>query len=109
MQVMTALARRGFAGPLNVQLFGPDEQGHGPRVIEANLRLGSGSVLGNVATRGRLFHALLAEAAGVTSADDFIPGEPSDYEVGVQLDRYLGDVFSVQGRVERIIPDEEPR
>lgn len=100
LRCLEALASRGFSGPANVQVFGTDP----PVVIEANLRLGSASVLGNVATDGRLFQAMLREAVG-----DTVDGNPSDYRVGVQLDRYLGDLFSTEGRVEQILPPPDGR
>jgi carbamoylphosphate synthase large subunit len=79
-----ALARRGLRGPLNVQLFASEP----PRVIEVNTRLGSASVLSNVATGGRLFASVLGEACGLTAE-----GNPDDYREGVSLYRFLGDVF----------------
>jgi carbamoyl-phosphate synthase large subunit len=95
-----ALARRGLRGPLNVQVFASDP----PRVIEVNTRLGSASVLSNVASGGRLFTAVLAEACGLPA-----DGDPDDYREGVSLYRFLGDVFhdgasvldSVPGRTGR--------
>jgi len=95
-----ALARRGLRGPLNVQVFASQP----PLVIEVNTRLGSASVLSNVATGGRFFAAVLAEACGLP-----VDGDPDDYPEGLSLYRFLGDVFhdgdsvldSVPGRAGR--------
>jgi len=94
------LARRGLRGPLNVQVFASQP----PLVIEVNTRLGSASVLSNVATGGRFFAAVLAEACGLP-----VDGDPDDYREGLSLYRFLGDVFhdgdsvldSVPGRAGR--------
>ena len=83
-RTIDALARQGLRGPLNVQVFDAPE----PVLLEVNTRLGSAVVLSNVAAGGRLLDALLYEALGGTSE-----GDPSDYRVGLQLSRFLGDVF----------------
>jgi len=69
---------------LNVQIFNTAE----PMLLEVNTRLGSAVVLSNMATDGRLLDALLHEAVGGSSE-----GDPSQYRVGLCLNRYLGDVF----------------
>ena len=84
LATIEALARRGLRGPLNVQVFASEP----PRVIEVNTRLGSASVLSNVACGGRLFAAVLGEACGLPA-----DGDPDDYREGVSLYRFLGDVF----------------
>ena len=83
-KTIDALSRRHFQGPLNVQLFSGDS----PVVIEVNPRLGSGVVLSNIATHGRLLRSLIAGACGQA-----VGGEPEDYDVGLYLSRYLGDVI----------------
>jgi carbamoyl-phosphate synthase large subunit len=83
-RTIAALAPRGLRGPLNLQAFA----GERPVLIEVNARVGSGTVLGNAATGGRLFTALLQEACG-QQAD----GDPDDYREGLALYRYMGDVF----------------
>jgi carbamoyl-phosphate synthase large subunit len=82
--VIARLAQRGLRGPLNLQMFATEP----PCVIEVNTRLGSASVLSNAATGGRLYQSLLIEARGLTAA-----GDPDDYEEGLHLYRFLGDVF----------------
>lgn len=83
-RTIEALARRGLRGPLNVQLFGGDR----PTLVEVNTRLGSGCVLSNVATDGRLFRSIVQEACRDTST-----GDPDDYQTSLYLSRYLGDVI----------------
>ncbi len=78
-RVMDSLAAAGLSGPLNVQIF----SGARPVVIEVNTRLGSGSVLSNVASRGRLFYSVLVEACGGLSQ-----GNPDDYAENVRLLRF---------------------
>jgi carbamoyl-phosphate synthase large subunit len=95
MDVMREFGRRGFHGPLNIQWFETDP----PLFVEVNPRLGSGSVLADVATAGRLFECLLIEATGGTAT-----GDPHAYERGVTLSRYLGDVFHRGATVVRIDP-----
>jgi carbamoyl-phosphate synthase large subunit len=90
MKTISALAREGFRGPLNVQMFRTDP----PQLIEVNTRLGSAHVLANVATRGRLHQSVLRGALGETVA-----GKPDDYIVGLTLTRFLGDVFHQEGNV----------
>jgi hypothetical protein len=60
-----------------------------PAVFDVNPRLGSASVLSNVATGGRLFAAVLQEACGGTAQSLSV----DDYEEGLFLYRYFGDVF----------------
>lgn len=79
-----ALAARGLRGPLNVQVFLTDP----PVLIEVNTRLGSASVLSNVAAGGRLLASVLAMACGESQV-----GDPDDYRVGLHLYRFVGDVF----------------
>lgn len=83
-RTIAALARRGFRGPLNVQVF----SGEQPLLIEVNARLGSASVLADQATDGRYFTSVLREACG-----DVAEGEPDDYRDGLQLFRYWGEVY----------------
>jgi len=94
-RVIDALARRGLRGPLNVQLFDGDP----PRIIDVNTRVGSGFVLSNMATHGRLIGSILAEASG---AD--VEGDPDDYVRGMRLYRYYGDVFFADGRDPVAVP-----
>jgi carbamoyl-phosphate synthase large subunit len=103
-QTIAALARRGLTGPLNVQLFA----GSPPMVIEVNTRLGSGSVLANVATEGRLLASVLRDACGIEC-----DGDPDDYAAGLWLQRYWGDVVHDGRSVLDVHPrtlsaDEEP-
>ncbi|HSD66313.1 MAG TPA: ATP-grasp domain-containing protein, partial [Vicinamibacteria bacterium] len=83
-RAISALAARGLRGPLNVQVFCSDP----PRINEVNPRLGSASVFSNFACDGRLFRAVLAGACG-----EEVDGNPEDYRVGLQLRRFLGDVY----------------
>ncbi len=83
-RVLDGLVRRGLRGPVNVQIF----EGDPPLVIEANARVGSGFVLSNVATRGRLLRSILEEACGGDAS-----GDPDDYARDVWLHRFFGDVF----------------
>ncbi len=83
-RTIDALAARGLKGPLNVQMFDGDR----PTLIEVNTRLGSGSVLSNQASGGRLFRSVLTEACGGSCE-----GDPEDYKEDLQLLRYFGDVF----------------
>lgn len=94
-RTIEALAREGLRGPLNVQIFHTTE----PVLLEVNTRLGSAVVLSNVATGGRLFDTLLHEALGGTSE-----GDPSDYRVGLHLNRFLGDVFHTGTEVVAVKP-----
>jgi len=95
LRVISALAREGLRGPLNVQIF----QKAAPVLLEVNPRLGSAVVLSNMACGGRLLDALLTEALGGTST-----GDPFDYRLGLQLNRYLGDVFHEGNQVVAIKP-----
>jgi carbamoyl-phosphate synthase large subunit len=94
-RTIEALARAGLRGPLNIQIFVTDP----PSLIEVNTRLGSASVLSNMAVNGRLFDAVLAEACGETAT-----GDPDDYSVGLGLTRFLGDVFHQGSQVTAILP-----
>lgn len=89
-----ALVGRGFHGPLNIQIFATTP----PKIIEINTRLGSASVFSDFVSGGRLFEGVLAEACGLTTT-----GDPDEYELGVHLYRYLGDLYHdgvrVLGRV----------
>jgi len=82
-RTLVALAARGLRGPANVQLFAGDS----PMLIEVNPRLGSASVLSNVASDGRLFVSVLGESCGETH-----DGDPDSYRE-LSLHRFLGDVF----------------
>jgi len=95
LRTISALANRGLRGPLNVQLFDTDP----PSLIEVNTRLGSASVLSNVACQGRLLDAVLLEALGGTAE-----GDPRDYTVGLALSRFLGDVFHFGDKVVDVKP-----
>lgn len=95
LDTISALAVAGLRGPLNVQIFLTSP----PMLLEVNTRLGSASVLSNMATGGRLLQAMLDEAVGGTSE-----GDPSDYRVGLQLNRFLGDVFHAGTEVVAVKP-----
>lgn len=95
MRTISALAREGLRGPLNVQMF----LGNPPILMEVNTRLGSACVLSNMACGGRFLQALLHEALGGTS-----DGDPHDYKVGMQLSRFLGDVFHHGSEVVAVMP-----
>lgn len=92
-----ALAKRGLRGPLNIQMF----LGERPRLVEVNTRLGSASVLSNIASGGRLFHSVLDEACGGRSE-----GDPDDYVENMSLYRFLGDVFYQNDEFITVIPDQ---
>jgi len=94
-RTIVALADRGMRGPLNVQLFDTPE----PCLIEVNTRLGSASVLSNVATGGAYFDLLLAEAVGATT-----PIAVPPYTVNLSLSRFLGDVFHSNNDVVDVCP-----
>lgn len=95
LRTINALAEQGLRGPLNVQIFHTSP----PMLLEVNTRLGSACVLSNMAVGGRLFDALLAEALGGTSV-----GNPCDFVVGLQLNRFLGDVFHQGSQVVAVKP-----
>ena len=97
-RAICALARRGLRGPLNVQVFVSDP----PRIGEVNPRLGSASVFSNFACRGRLFRSVLAGACG-----EDVDGDPDDYRVGLQLRRFLGDVYYDGETVLGVVPGGE--
>lgn len=86
---LSALAKEGLRGPVNIQLFNC----HKPLLIEVNPRLGSGNVLSNMASHGALYRALLTEAAG-----DIAAGDPNNYVRNLSLRRYHGDVFHLPDR-----------
>lgn len=95
MKTIEALAKLGLRGPLNVQIFASDP----PLLIEVNSRLGSASVFSNVACGGRLMSAVLNEACGGISE-----GDPDDYIIGMELYRFLGEVFHVGTHIVKISP-----
>jgi lipopolysaccharide/colanic/teichoic acid biosynthesis glycosyltransferase/predicted ATP-grasp superfamily ATP-dependent carboligase len=95
-RLIDSLSRRGLRGPLNIQMF---VQGDKPTLIEVNTRIGSATVLANIASRGRLFSSLLLEACGEQAG-----GDPDDYIENVRLYRFLGDVFHVGSEVIEVIP-----
>jgi carbamoyl-phosphate synthase large subunit len=95
LRTISALAREGLRGPLNVQIFNAAT----PVLVEVNPRLGSAVVLSNMACSGRLLDALLTEALGGVCT-----GDPFDYRVGLQLKRYLGDIFFTGSQVVSIKP-----
>jgi carbamoyl-phosphate synthase large subunit len=95
MRAIEALAEKGLRGPLNVQLFASDH----PLLLEVNTRLGSASVFSNVACRGRLMRAVLDEACGEIS-----DGAPDDYIVGLELYRFLGEVYHLGREIVKISP-----
>lgn len=95
-RTLAALAHRGLTGPLNLQIFDAEPA----CLIEVNTRLGSASVLSNMATGGRLLRSVLTEAAG-GAAD----GDPDDYRRGLSLYRFSGDVFHDGAEVAGIFPD----
>ena len=64
-----------------------------------NTRVGSGFVLSNMATHGRLLESMLAEASGSD-----VEGDPDDYVRGMRLYRYYGDVFFADGRDPVAVP-----
>lgn len=96
LRTMKALSGRGLRGPLNIQMFLTKQ---GPYLIEVNTRLGSGSVLSNVASGGRLFGSVLMEACGVVC-----DGDPHEYQSDVTLYRFLGDVFHTGPDVVKVVP-----
>jgi sugar transferase EpsL len=99
-RTIAVLARRGLRGALNIQMF----DAACPTLIEVNTRLGSGAVLSNMATGGRLLQALLAEAMGDEQA-----GDPDDYRDGLALYRYPGEVFHAGTEVVATFPRLERR
>lgn len=96
-RTIAALARRGLRGPLNIQMFAGDR----PVLIEVNTRLGSASLLSNVASCGRLFRSVLIEACGGVAE-----GDPNDYIRGMNLYRFLGDVYHVGSEPLLILPGQ---
>ena len=94
-RTIEALTGRGLRGPLNLQIFASDP----PVLIEVNTRLGSASVFSNVACGGRLMSAVLNEACGC-----FDDGDPDDYVVGMELYRFLGEVFHIGTQIVKISP-----
>lgn len=98
---IAALARRGLSGPLNLQLFAGDDT-HKPALIEVNSRIGSASVLSNIASGGRLVRSILQEASGGIST-----GDPDDYIEGLHLYRFYGDVYHLGPDPLLVLPDKE--
>ncbi len=96
LQTMRALAKRGLHGPVNIQMF---LTGKGPYLIEVNTRLGSASVLSNVATHGKLFEYVLEEACGIPCT-----GEPYSYVRDLALYRFLGDLFYKGPNIVKVVP-----
>ena len=94
-RTVASLAHAGLRGPLNVQMFLTAQ----PTLIEVNTRLGSGSVLSNVATDGRILAAILTEALGETAI-----GDPDDFRSGLYLSRFYGDVIHESEDVVAIYP-----
>jgi carbamoyl-phosphate synthase large subunit len=82
--VCRSLASRGFSGPLNLQLFLTDPA----QVIEVNPRLGSASLLANVATGGKFFADVLRHCLCETPS-----GDPELYGENVAMYRYYGETF----------------
>jgi hypothetical protein len=100
-RTITALVRRGYRGPLNLQLFSTEPQ----LLIEVNARLGSAGVLADQATEGRLFSTILREACG-----DICGGDPDNYREGMRLSRYWGEVFhDGDGPIQFSLPRVENR
>jgi carbamoyl-phosphate synthase large subunit len=97
-RILSSLATRGLNGPVNIQLFDTNP----PIIIEVNTRLGSASVLSNIACDGSLYRAVLNEACGGTSE-----GDPSNYTIDISLYRFLGDVFYVGNKPLRVTPDRD--
>lgn len=95
LKTMRALADCGFSGPLNIQMFLASP----PCLIEVNTRLGSASVLADVAVDGRLLSSVLEEACGGTAY-----GNPSHYRRNVSMFRYLGEVFFHEGAIVAVNP-----
>lgn len=98
LRTIDALAKRGLRGPLNVQMF----SGERPTLVEVNTRLGSASVLSNIASGGRLFTALLNEASGNVS-----DGNPNDYIDNLKLYRFLGEVYYTGSAPMKVMPAPE--
>jgi carbamoyl-phosphate synthase large subunit len=102
VRVFAALAELGFHGPANIQFFESSD----PVLFDVNPRLGlGGSTLSNVATKGRYFESILREACdGVASAS------PDDYEEGLGLYKFLGELFhETKGEVRAAWPEPAPR
>lgn len=95
-RTIETLAAEGHRGPINVQIIRGDNK---LGVIDVNPRLGSASLLSNQATDGRLFEGILREAVGET-----VWGDPGDYRVGLQLWRFLGEVFYQGDQVHAVFP-----
>jgi carbamoyl-phosphate synthase large subunit len=94
-RTIAALANRGLRGPLNAQYF----LGDTITLIEVNPRLGSASVLANMATRGRFFASILREACG-----EMTTGDPGDYQDGLHLYRYWGEVYHDGAAATEFVP-----
>lgn len=98
--VLARLAELGHRGPVNVQVI----KSQRPAVIDVNPRLGSAVLLSNQATGGRIFEAILQEALGRTAA-----GNPDDYLEGLQLWRFLGELFFLDYQVTAVYPAPRQR
>lgn len=98
-KALRALAGAGFHGPANLQLFLSEE----PALFDVNLRLGAGgSTLANMATGGHFFESMLREACG-----DLAPAPKRDYEEGLALYKYAGDLFyGADGAVRQAFPGQ---
>jgi carbamoyl-phosphate synthase large subunit len=96
-QVVDSLGQRGLCGPLNIQVFATTR----PPVFDVNPRLGSASVLSNIASHGRLLRSVLAESCGLP-----VTGDPDDYQEGLHLYRFLGDLFHDGSRQWALFPGE---
>lgn len=96
-RTIEALSREGLRGPLNLQIFVTAP----PRLIEVNTRLGSASVLANMATRGRLYASVLRQACGYV-----VDGDPGDYERDLMLYRFFGDAFFSAAGSRSVVPGE---
>lgn len=94
-RTIAALTRRGYRGPLNLQLFRDTP----PKLIEVNPRLGSASLLANVATGGRFFSAILSDAVGAVP-----DGDPDDYRENVHLYGYQGVLFHEEDATTCVYP-----
>lgn len=97
--IIDALVGRGIRGALLIQMF---LKGDEATLIEVNTRIGSGTVLSNLASGGRLYASILVEAFGGESE-----GNPDDYIENMSLYRFLGDVFYVGKDVVEIMPAAE--
>lgn len=95
-----SLFEEGLYGPMNIQLFASEH----PVLIEVNSRIGSASVLSNMATGGRFYRHILEEALGSE-----VFGSPDDYKENMHIYRFLGDVFHDGTSPAGIYPTPEQR